>query len=228
MTQAIKKTTLVVWLCLLWANVTIAQNLPKGQVIKQQIIQFLGGKKALKKVRKLSYTLEMGVPGQARLSEEVWIHFKRKRLKKTFTRQGKKVTQYYKKGKAWEGRGKHKRLLSEDETDKLSNVFFYNFLGMLTNPKVQWQWRKETTYQNQKVAIVKASDATHRLDLFVAASGKILTTGMPNPKNGEYEVLADELEYVNIGKGVKFPLVFKVYSNGVLVYKGRFKHIKVF
>ncbi|EAY26007.1 hypothetical protein [Microscilla marina] len=222
-----KKTTLVVWVCLLWANTTVAQSLPKGQAIKQQVIQFFGGKKALKKVRKLSYTLEMGVPGQARLKEQVWVHFKRKRLRKTFTRKGKKVTQYYKKGKAWEGRGKHKRFLAKDETDKLGNVFFYNFLGMLNNPQVQWQWLKETTYQNQKVAIVKAADATHSLDLFVTASGKILTTGMPNPQSGEYEVLADELEYVNIGKGIKFPLVFKVYSNGVLVYIGRFKNVKV-
>lgn len=222
-----KKTIITCCLWVLLSNLTLAQNLQKGQVVKQKIVAFMGGEKALKKLRKLSYTLEKGVPNQAKVSEQVWIHFKRKRLKKNFTRKGQQVTQYYKKGKAWEGKGKQKRLLAKAETKRLGSDFFYNFLAMLKNPQIQWQWLKATTYQDQTVAIVRVLDGANMLDLFVTPKGKILTSSTLDAKTGEYEVFADELEYVDIGKGLKFPLLFKVYSSGMLVYEGRFKDMKV-
>jgi hypothetical protein len=222
-----KKTIITCGIWLLLTNLAFAQNAPKGQAVKQKVVEFFGGKKALKKLRKLSYTLEKGVPNQATINEQIWVHFKRKRLKKIFTRKGQTVTQYAKNGKAWEGKGRQKRLLAKADTKRLTNVFFYNFLAMLKDPKIQWLWLKETTYQDQSVAIVRVADKTYTLDLFVAPNGKILTSSTSDDKTGEYEVFADELEYVEIGKGLKFPLVFKVYSNGMLVYQGRFKDMKV-
>ena len=114
--------------------------------------------------------------------------------------------------------------LSDAQSQRLANNFFYNFIGMLQNAKVQWTFVKNTTYRKQQVRIVRVIDGQDQLDLFVNAQGDIVTSSTPDAA-GNYGYYADELEYKNVGKGVRFPLIFKVFRDGKCTYEGEFKNV---
>lgn len=209
-----KKTILILSLVATVASVCVAQHTAKAKEIKQRVVKAFGGKKALQSIKTFAYTLN---------GQKVVIDFDKRLLKKELTRS---KTQFYENGKAWEIAIGEKKMLSKAKAARLGNTFFYNFLCMLTNDRIQWKFIKSTIYAKQAVDIVRISDVKHSLDLFVARNGEILTSASPK-EDGTYDSYADELEYVTLNKGVRFPLVFRIMRNGKASYEGRFENVKI-
>lgn len=211
---------------MLLAGKSYAQAPVNGLTIKQEIIQAFGGKKAIQRVKTFSYTLEKGAPQQTKITEKITMDFKAKYLKKTFEKEGVSITQVYKNGQGWEIKKGKQTKLSDAQSQRLANNFFYNFIGMLQNAKVQWKYIKNIIYREQKVRVVRVVDGQNKLDLFVNAKGDIVTSSTPDAA-GNYSYYADELKYKKVGKGVRFPLIFKVFRGGKCTYEGRFKGVVI-
>lgn len=205
-------------------QVGLAQNLAQGQMIKKEVLRAFGGHKALKQIKTLSYTLEKGAPEKTKSSEKVVVNFQQQYLKKVLLDKQPPTVHIYEQARGWEMKGKQKIALTQAQTKSLESIFFYNFLGMLINDKIRWEFIRNMTYRGQTVRVVRVSDPTYQLDLLVAKNGEIVTSSSPDDK-GHYNYFADELEYKEIGQGVRFPLVFKVFRGKKLTYEGKFKNI---
>lgn len=205
-------------------QVGLAQGLAKGQMIKKEVLRTFGGYKALKQVKTMSYTLEKGTPEKAKSSEKVVVNFQQQYLKKVLLGKQPPTVHIYEQGRGWEMKGKQKTALTQAQTRSLKSIFFYNFLGMLINDKIQWEFIRDMTYRSQIVRVVRVSAPTYQLDLLVAKNGEIVSSSSPDNK-GQYNYFADEFEYKDIGQGVRFPLVFKVFRGQKLTYEGKFKNV---
>ncbi|OJJ23489.1 hypothetical protein BKI52_03760 [marine bacterium AO1-C] len=203
-----------------------AQELTQGQSIKEEVLKVFGGKTALQTVKTFAYTLEKGVPDQPKTAEKVMLNFTKRFIKKTFEKEGKTISHIYQNGKGWEMKQGKKTPLTDKLTKRLTNNFFYNFIGMLQDNDLQWKFIKNTTYRAQDVRIVRVMNDEHQLDLFVNKKGEVVTSSTPN-ESGKYNYYADEYEYKAVGKGIRFPLIFRVFKAGKCTYEGMFKNVVV-
>ena len=202
------------------------QSLKRGQAIKQEVIKAFGGKKALQTVKTFAYILETGVPGQPKTTEKWRLDFAQRHIEKITNKDGQTIIQRYENGQGWEVKSGKRSRLADKSTKRLTNNFFYNFIGMLQDENIRWEFIKHRSYRNQPVRVVRVSNASHRLDLFVNQRGEIITSSTPNI-TGKYSYFADEFEYKLIGQGVRFPLVFKIFVAGKCTYEGVFKNILI-
>ncbi len=217
---------LIIITCLVIFNqITYSQVINTGASIKQEVMKAFGGEAAMKQVKELTYTLEKGKIGGAKTKERVTIYFRDVEVKQVFSKEGVAITRLYSNGRIWEKKNGNTVELPKEQSKKLSNLFFYNFIGLLKDDLVKWKFIKSTTYRQQPVRIVRVSNEQYQLDLFINRQGEIVTSA--SPKVGPYLYYADEFEYKSIGKGIRFPLVFKVAKDGKYTYKGKFKEVEV-
>ena len=203
-----------------------SQDTEQAQAVKQEVIKAFGGKKALRSVKTFAYTLQKGVPGKPKATEKWVLHFAQNRIENRMTKDGQTIIQRYENGQGWEVKSGKQSKLDTKATKRLTNNFFYNFIGMLQDESIRWEFIKNTIYREQKVRIVRVSNTAHRLDLFVNKQGEIITSSTPD-STGKYSYFADEFEYKSVGQGIRFPLVFRVFEANNCTYEGVFSNVLI-
>ncbi|HAS40918.1 MAG TPA: hypothetical protein DCS93_10580 [Microscillaceae bacterium] len=203
-----------------------SQETTQALAIKQEIIKAFGGKKALRSVKTFAYTLQKGVPEKPKTTEKWVLDFAQNRIEKRMTKDGQTIIQRYENGQGWEVKSSKQSKLDTKATKRLTNNFFYNFIGMLQDDSIRWEFIKNTIYRKQKVRIVRVSNTVHRLDLFVNKQGEIVTSSTPD-STGKYSYFADEFEYKPVGQRIRFPLVFRVFEANKCTYEGVFSNVLI-
>ena len=214
-----------------------SEGLQKGAEIRTRMYKSIGGEKAVKQLRKFNYTLVRTtyVPNSDSTitSAAVYTIDLRNRYISTSTQtpEGPVIKKIGKDG-AWLIEQGQRKPLPQEEQAALERTFFYNFIPMLQDEQLQFRYVRSTIYNDRGVDIVRVTDPENpalSLDLFVdEENGQVLTSSKPGTDEGiVYPYYADELEYVPVGKGIIFPLVYKIYVRGSLTSEGLFKNVQV-
>lgn len=209
-----------------------ATDAKAGQV-KALIMQAFGGEKALLQATHFSYTIKRTAYSSDTVTTRTHysLDLERQHIQEKRFLAGDSVIKWIGNDGGWLLKDGHKSELPEADEKRLQQTFLTNFIPMLRNNALVYEYKTHTKYKGKDVQVVQVYTPQKKaliMDLFIdAENGRILTTSRPDNKTGEYTYFADELDYQPIGKGIIFPLVYQVWVQGKLTVEGRFENVLI-
>jgi len=210
--------------------------LQQGAAVKERMLAAFGGKQAIKRLKQFQYTLVQTayLPETTDTAETKYtLDLQKRYITVSAQTPTGTVIKTIRGDGGWLIKEGKQAPLTEQEKAALMRTFFFNFVPMLQNEQLQFAYLRSSTYQNRSVDLVRVTDPANAqltIDLFVdQENGQVLTSSSPvgSAADAAYPYYADELDYVPVGKGIIFPLVYRIYKQGKLSTEGVFTQVRV-
>lgn len=214
------------------AHAQAQTNDPRVMKAKQAMVNALGGEEAINGIRHFSYAIIRSSYGTDTIQTrtDYTLDLVRQHVQEKQVLASDTITKKIDDTGAWLIKNGNKTALPEEDVARLQRTLLTNFIPMLRNKALVYEYKQRSTYKGRQVDIIKVYTPQKQsliLDLFVdVENGQILTSSRPD-KNGKYGYYADELEYRSIGEGVVFPLVYQIWVDEKKTAEGRFVDVVV-
>lgn len=207
----------------------------KGQSIRESMVKAFGGEKNVNKIRLIEYTaLDISYHSDSSISTSTTyrLDLQRKHITATTHKNGVAVVKALDESGAWKRMNGTKEPLPPEEEEKLRRILLLNFLSMLQNKDLQYEYVLACHYRGHTADVVRITDPikpSEHINIFVSrADGTILASSWQDLQKASQPIsYADELEYKRIGQGIVFPHAYQVFVNGEMASEGRIIDIKV-
>ncbi|MHC2992587.1 hypothetical protein OB13_13705, partial [Pontibacter sp. HJ8] len=204
-------------------------SLSKGQSVRESMVKAFGGEKNVNKIRLIEYTaLDISYHSDSSIttSTRYRLDLQRRFITATTRENGVTVVKAIDESGAWKRTNGEKEPLLPEEEEKLKHILFLNFLSILQNKDLQYEYVLVCQYKGHTADVVRITNPTQpseQINLFVSkADGTILASSRQDPDKANQPIsYADELEYKEIGRGIVFPHAYQVFVNGEMASEGR-------
>ena len=207
-------------------------NDPRVMKVKQAMLHALGGEKAINGIKHFNYAIIRTAYGTDTTTTrtDYTLDLVRQHVQEKQVFASDTIIKKIDDNGAWLVKNGYKTPLPEKDVARLQRILLTNFIPMLRNKALVYEYKQRSTYKGRQVDIIKVYTPQKQsliLDLFVdVENGQILTSSRPD-ENGKYGYYADELEYRPIGEGVVFPLVYQIWIDEKKTAEGRFVDVVI-
>ena len=212
-----------------------SEALRKGSMIRQSMLKAFGGERNINKVKAVEYTaIGTSYQGDSSVSTRTTyrLDLKRRYISATSHNGSSTHVKAIDGNGAWQEAGGTREPLSPEEKAQLERIFFLNFLAMLQNQDLRFEFVLTCQYKGHPADIVRVSNPenpSQSVSLVVSKdNGTVLASTQWNPEKPDQSIYyADELEYERLHQGVVFPLAYQLFVDGDLASEGRIVDIRI-